>query len=832
MAYASEEGARDPRGVAVHAHGVMDVPAIAPRDHDRDGDADRPCRFEHEGIATHQAIEGEPEATEGIALVRIGASQEKDEIGPSGGQHPGEGVGESLEVLGVLGPILELDVECARDLPEGVVPPAVHGEREARFVACEDVVRPIPLVHIEIDDRDASDPSFRAQRAHRDGDIVEDTESLTMAGERVMRAAGEIHRDPLLQCVPRRFERPATGPERALHQTWTPGESHPSLLRRGEATVEHVGEIGGVVDPSRIDQGEPLRVMDPTRRDDPLGHDRLSQERVFGDREAVAVGERDRVVRARPDVERHADLGCGRAVKGILLTDRLPLTPSMPQSPLAALERTRAFAELLTVVAEHPDDHAAQASMITAVLESAEPEALVMAPVVGGLEVNGLPADVPVVAPLLQRAGILELGLAAHITEDQLAEVVRLLARVASGDVDQSEMEAGFRALAGGTVHVRFRPRAVRPTAVIDRLPEEVPLALPSHPTEELGAVLMQLEAIATLDPPDDDLEREAVARLIPIVELASKHGRDDEMIDGLHALLVVEQEAQRDPRRTARRQAITEAFQALGTTPLIRRVAELRIVQADGPDASVTQAILRRFKDDGVREMLGYWSAAPTPAQQDEMLQVMRTMPRLYEALDALIRGRDVLVARSAIAVLADVADGRAEEVLREHTRHPHEKVRRAALGSLARCGSELAQVALVAAVNDDIPAVRLCAIQSLARPRCSLAVPRLAAVLEKERNPDVLAAAVMTLGVIATAEAVALLERLALGKVRAPVASSPAARIDACRALLAVRSPAAMVALQHVASKADPQVRSAALQLVAAASRRGTTTIPAALG
>ncbi|MBM3899236.1 MAG: hypothetical protein FJ362_03635 [Gemmatimonadetes bacterium] len=111
-------------------------------------------------------------------------------------------------------------------------------------------------------------------------------------------------------------------------------------------------------------------------------------------------------------------------------------------------------------------------------------------------------------------------------------------------------------------------------------------------------------------------------------------------------------------------------------------------------------------------------------------------------------------------------------------------------------------------------------------------MAVPRLAAVLEKERNPDVLAAAVMTLGVIATAETVALLERLALGKVRAPVASSTAARIDACRALLAVRSPAAMVALQHVASEADPQVRSAALQLVAAASRRGTTTIPAALG
>ncbi|MEN9791453.1 MAG: hypothetical protein RLZZ63_1111 [Gemmatimonadota bacterium] len=502
----------------------------------------------------------------------------------------------------------------------------------------------------------------------------------------------------------------------------------------------------------------------------------------------------------------------------------------MPPSPLAALERTRAFANLLTVVVEQPEEVAAHAIMAAAVVGTEQPETLVMAPVVGGLEVNGLPADVPVVAPLLQRAGILELGLASQITEDQLGTVARLLARVASGEGDQSEVEAGFRALDGGTVQVRFRPRAVRPTAVIDRVPEHAPLTLPPNPTEELAAILMQLEAIATLDPPDDELEREAIARLIPLVDLASKYGRDDELIDGLCALLVVEQEAQRDPRLTARRDAITEAVRKLGTAPVIRRVAAIRIAQADLPDrVRMTQAILQRFKDDGVREMLGSWSAAPTSALQDAMLQAMRPMPRLYEALDAVIRGRDELAARSAIHVLAEIADGRSEELLREHSRHPHEQVRRAALAALARFSSELALVALVAAVNDDVPAVRLCAVQSLARPRASMAVPRLAAVLENERNPEVLPAAVAALGVIATADAVALLERLALGKLRGAVASSPTLRIDACRALLAARSPAAMVALQHVAAEADRKVKSVALQLIAAAPRR-TTTVPAA--
>ena len=139
---------------------------------------------------------------------------------------------------------------------------------------------------------------------------------------------------------------------------------------------------------------------------------------------------------------------------------------------------------------------------------------------------------------------------------------------------------------------------------------------------------------------------------------------------------------------------------------------------------------------------------------------------------------------------------------------------------------------IALVAAMNDDVPAVRLCAIQSLARPRASMAVPRLAGVLEKDRDPEVLAAAVATLGTIATAEAIALLERLALGKVRGAVGGSQVLGIDACRALLAARSPAAMVALQHVAVEADRKVRSAAQQLLAAAPRRATTAIPAARG
>lgn len=123
----------------------------------------------------------------------------------------------------------------------------------------------------------------------------------------------------------------------------------------------------------------------------------------------------------------------------------------------------------------------------------------------------------------------------------------------------------------------------------------------------------------------------------------------------------------------------------------------------------------------------------------------------------------------------------------------------------------------------------VRLCAVQALARPRASMAVPRLTLLFEKERDATVLAAAIAALGKIGTAEAIMTLERFAIGKMRG---ATPNLRIDACRALLAMRSPAAMVALNRVASEADRRVQIAASQLIAAAPRRTTTAIPAARG
>ena len=102
---------------------------------------------------------------------------------------------ETRQVRIVAGAVGELDVEAARHTREGIVPRAVHAEGEYPFVAGEDRVGAVPLVHVEVDDRGARDPAFVLQGAHRHRDVVEHAEALAVIGEGVVRAAGEVDRE-------------------------------------------------------------------------------------------------------------------------------------------------------------------------------------------------------------------------------------------------------------------------------------------------------------------------------------------------------------------------------------------------------------------------------------------------------------------------------------------------------------------------------------------------------------------------------------------------------------------------------------------------------------
>ena len=105
-------------GVAVDLHRLGDVLAVAAGDGDGDGDPHFAAGFEHHGVAARESVDGEGEAAQRVALVRIGAGQVDDELGARVAQHAGERVRERREIRLVAGAVGQLDVQRARDARE------------------------------------------------------------------------------------------------------------------------------------------------------------------------------------------------------------------------------------------------------------------------------------------------------------------------------------------------------------------------------------------------------------------------------------------------------------------------------------------------------------------------------------------------------------------------------------------------------------------------------------------------------------------------------------------------------------------------------------------
>ena len=118
----------------------------------------------------------------------------------------------------------EIDVEIARHAPERVVAEPVDRERERVGVRREQGVRPVPLVHVDVDHEHAADVAGGAEVAERGDDVVEDAESASRVREGVVGPAAEVRRDTVLERGPRRHDRrPRGAPRRARPAPVTTG---------------------------------------------------------------------------------------------------------------------------------------------------------------------------------------------------------------------------------------------------------------------------------------------------------------------------------------------------------------------------------------------------------------------------------------------------------------------------------------------------------------------------------------------------------------------------------------------------------------------------------
>jgi len=115
------------------------------------------------------------------------------------------------EVLGIAHPIMQGHIQVGTHLRQRIVSFAVHRERENLVIILEYGRGAVALMDVEIDDGRPVNVALGPQLADRDGDIVEHAESFAMIGEGVMRAAGQVAPESVLERRTRRQQSSGRG---------------------------------------------------------------------------------------------------------------------------------------------------------------------------------------------------------------------------------------------------------------------------------------------------------------------------------------------------------------------------------------------------------------------------------------------------------------------------------------------------------------------------------------------------------------------------------------------------------------------------------------------
>ncbi len=351
-----------------------------------------------------------------------------------------------------------------------------------------------------------------------------------------------------------------------------------------------------------------------------------------------------------------------------------------------------------------------------------------------------------------------------------------------------------------------------------DRLTEA--LEVPETEDAELASLFARLQAAESPDQLTEPLDALAAR-----IDLTFRQGKYLEVVQGMAGLVAIEHiQVEQDPSDD-RRRAYARTFRALAKPLLLRQVAVMRHRKADDPTvARQAQAVLYRFGTDGAEALIDEYVSVPTAEARAICLDALRKIRRTHDALFALVRDTRDLVVRQAAGLLGELGDPRGEQMLIELIRHPDARARRAAVAALTRFETPGALDAIGIALDDESPIVRARAVAALERRGGPRAVPLLAPVLNREADLEVLYAAIAALGTIGGADAVAALIPCAQGESAHPRRRDAKFRIAACTALVAIRTPQSMAAVQALRDDRDREVRDAAVRLVAQASRRTT--------
>ena len=251
-------------------------------------------------------------------------------------------------------------------------------------------------------------------------------------------------------------------------------------------------------------------------------------------------------------------------------------------------------------------------------------------------------------------------------------------------------------------------------------------------------------------------------------------------------------------------------------------------MLYADEPQFSeLVERVMIRFGEDGAEAVADRASCAPSGAARALYAALLGKLPGARDAVVAMLDDQRPHVVERAIGLAVALRFADADRVLGEQLNHASVRVRQAAaLGLAAFPASAFAADALLRAVPDESPEVRLTATVALQARREPRLAPVLVQRLEEEHELDIQLALVAALGRLAVPEGVQKLIALSSPeqrKLRRRDAS--VLRLSAIEALGEARTPAAMIALQKLLEDREEEVREAAGRLFTRARRHTTT-------
>ena len=182
--------------------------------------------------------------------------------------------------------------------------------------------------------------------------------------------------------------------------------------------------------------------------------------------------------------------------------------------------------------------------------------------------------------------------------------------------------------------------------------------------------------------------------------------------------------------------------------------------------------------------------------------------------AVEKMLEDSRWFVVRNGVSVLGVVGEPSAIEHLTGSLAHPHAKVRRETVRSLAKIGGENAGLLVSSMLGDSDAIVRAAAARAISALKVERGYKQLLEMLEKGDEEVVIEHVLQALGALGDPSAVSAIEK----QVKSSLFSRPpkGVRLAGLAALAAIGTPHAMSLVKKARTDKDPEISSVAVKLV----------------